>query len=198
MQVSKAIIISSLIISASILAHLGFAIVKYHAIEREQARLARGSADREHKSQSKSAWRNALGIQEGTTPNLKYGTDLVRKLDDWLKRSPETTAGKIVESDSVCAKSFNLSDVEWHDERKATVHGYLLVSFERQSTGSPQSVFNWTRDLEYKSDGVDSWWSAEEPVFAYGGPITKQLEKQPIVVIANKSFFKVRDELLGR
>jgi hypothetical protein len=40
----------------------------------------------------------------------------------------------------------------------------------------------------YKSDGVDSWWSAEDPVFAYGGPITKQQEKQTIVIIAQKSF----------
>lgn len=65
--------------------------------------------------------------------------------------------------------------------------GFLTVAFEGQKTGSPQSVFNWTRDLEYTSDGVDSWWSAKEPVFTYGGPMTEQLEKEPIVVIAQKS-----------
>jgi hypothetical protein len=169
------------------LADLAYAIVKDHAASEERQRLARASADREHRSQSKSAWRNAIGMEEGQTPNMKFGTDLVRKLDEWLKQQQEATAGKILESDSVYAKSFSLSDVEWHDERKATVRGHLIVTFEGQKLGAPQSVVNWTRDLEYKSDGVDSWWSAEEPVFAYGGPITEQLKKEPIVILAQKS-----------
>ena len=118
---------------------------------------------------------------------MKFGTDLVRKLDEWLKQQPEATGGKILESDSVYAKSFSLSDVEWHAERKATVRGHLIVTFEGQKLQGPQTVVNWTRDLEYKSDGVDSWWSAEEPVFTYGGPITEQLKKEPIVILAQKS-----------
>jgi hypothetical protein len=173
------------------LAHPGYAAARDHAIEQEQARLAKASADREHRSQSKAAWQKALGIEEGQAKNLRFGTDLVGKLDDWLKHNPETTGGKIRESDSVYAKSFNLPDVAWHDERKATVRGYLIVAFEGQSTASPQLVFNWTRDMEYKSDGVDSWWSAEEPVFIYDGAITKQLEKQPIVIIAQKSVYRM-------
>jgi hypothetical protein len=171
------------------LAHLGYAAARDHAIEQEQARLAKASADREHRFQSKAAWQKALGIEEGQTKNLKVGTDLVFKLDEWLKQKPEAMGAKILQSDSVYVKSFNLSDVEWHNERTARIRGYLVVTFEGQIGGS-ESVFNWTRDMEYQSDGVDSWWSAEGPVFTYTGPGNKKLDKQPIVILALKSTYR--------
>jgi hypothetical protein len=193
MKTTRAIIISSTIISASIFAHLGYTVAKDHTVKQEQERSVKASADAERRSQSKQAWKYAIGIAEDIKPKeyMLTGTELVRELDDWLDARKTGTETDIRES-LVYANAFNLADVEWHDARRATVRGVLQVRFEGQSTSDPLSVFNWKRNVAFESDGVDNWWSEGKPDFIRVGPIAKQSEEQRIVILADKLLWRMQ------
>lgn len=200
MQTSKAILLSSAIIGIPILAHLGYTVVRDLAsginLRFEQERLAKASADVEHKALSKRLWRQAVGIEENEPESkmrerMKVGTDLVWKLDDWIKQVAKPNRHQyVVTADSVDAKSFNLSDVEWHDSKHVTVRGYLLVHFstiQEQKKDEPASAFNWSRDLEYRSDGVDNWWEGKNPIFQGAGLINDASDSRPIIMLMGRS-----------
>jgi hypothetical protein len=200
MQISKAILLSSAVIGISVLAHLAYTIARdydsSHAARLEQERLARASAETEHKALSKRLWRQAVGVEENEPESkmrqrMKVGTDLVWGLDDWVKQIAKPNQHQyVVTADSVDTKSFNLSDVEWHDAQHVTVKGYLLVHFstiQEQKKDEPASAFNWSRDLEYHSDGVDSWWESKRPVFQGAGLINEGSDSRPIMMLMGRS-----------
>ncbi len=209
MQTSKAILLSSAIIGIPILAHLGYTVVRDLAsslnLRLEQERLAKASADVEHKALSKRLWRQAVGIEENEPESkrrerMKTGTDLVWKLNDWIKQQIGTPDKHhyVASADMVYTKSFDLTDVEWHDTRHATIRGYLVVNFKtlkERKTDEADSIFNWSRDVEFHSDGVDSWWEDKNPVFQGAGLSGKE-DHRPIMILMDRSLEELLEKSL--
>jgi hypothetical protein len=154
MNQSKAIIIAAIVIGGCLLTHLGYTV--YHdrsvaeAARQENAKRLKAVAEDEKRIQSKQVWKEALKFIDVD-------------FDKWLTKETKVDKNHILVIRWAWVKAFDLSDIEWHDAGNVMVHGILGASSE--ADGSNEHHFSWTRKLHLHSDGVDSWWQAEDPQF---------------------------------
>ena len=77
---------------------------------------------------------NAETFRTGTLSesDLRSGTYLVRKFEEWLERQVKPGKNEsVLAVDLAYAKPFALPAVEWHGARSVTVRGTLLIGFAR-------------------------------------------------------------------
>ena len=165
MAISKAVIIGAVIIGACVLANLGYTISRDRAVaettRHEQERQAKAAADGYRRVQSKEAWKQSLKFIDV-------------RFTKWLGKQMKLPCEYCVSIEWAGVKCFDLYDIQWDDAQHVTVHGNLLAT--PKGKGSNEQLFSWTRKVEFKGDGVDYWWQAEDPVFDFS-PLTKDQYK---------------------
>ena len=119
------------------------------ATRQEQQRQARAVVEQYKRVQSKEAWKKSLKFIDV-------------RFEQWLETRSKPEKNSYISVEWAWVKSFDLADVQWNDDRHVLVNGILAAS----PKGGKEHLFSWTRRLEFKDDGVDKWWQADEPVFA--------------------------------
>jgi hypothetical protein len=162
----KAIVVAACIIGACLLAHLGYTVLRdrsaAESVRKEQTQRTKAVAESQKRAQSKEAWKQSLKFID---------VDFRR----WLTSEVKPIEGHIVSIKWEWVKPFDLLDVDWRDSYHVTVHGFLGASAEED--GKKYQVFSWTRNVELKGDGVDTWWTTDRLVFGYPS-LTKDQQDQ--------------------
>lgn len=132
----------------------------------EQQRQARAASEQYKRVQSKEAWKQSI-------KSMDVG------FKKWLEESQKPDKNSYVSVEWAWVKSFDLADVQWNDDRHVVVHGILGASPKR----GQEHVFSWARKLEFKGDGVDNWWQADDAVFTSATLTSDQTKHMRTVVI---------------
>lgn len=126
------------------------------ANRRQQEQEIAVTAENYKRVQSKEAWKTTLKFIDV-------------RFEQWLEKDLKPDKNHSISVEYGYVKAFNLADVQWHDPHNVTAHGILLLWTKKMiAEGQDQQAFSWTRNAEWKDDGVDRWWTtAGDPTFQY-------------------------------
>jgi hypothetical protein len=155
LSTSTSIIIGGGFIGACLLAQLGYTVSRDRAMaqaaQREQETRAKVAIENYRRVQGKEAWKKSLENLDMSF--MKWLVNERKKVGASAQFGSHNF--QLLES-----KAFNVTDVEWNDDRHATVHGLLGVLGNK-------NLFSWSCKTALVSNGVDNWWVAGDPTFDY-------------------------------
>jgi hypothetical protein len=139
---AKAIMFSGFLVSASILLHVGYTVAR----DRECALAAKAqeqaARDQQRRNLEPHLWEYA-----------SQGID--RYLVSWIEAQMKLKPTESADIRNVMLKTFNRGDVEWTDESRVSVKGYIRAG----ANGTDGQWFAWHRTLILADDG--NWTDPE-------------------------------------